>query len=143
MTAPFPAPVRTPVNEPFWAGVDAGELRLQHCPDCGHVGFPPRVRCPDCFADLEWRPASGAGTVYSVGVVHRPNQPAVFGDRVPIALVVVELAEGPRVVSNVVGTPADAVDVGTPVCVTFERVADDVVLPLFTIDEARTGRDGG
>lgn len=132
MTASFPAPVRTPVNEPFWAGVDAGELRLQHCPDCGLVNFPPRSRCPDCFAELEWRAASGEGTVYSFGVVHRPNQPAAFEHRLPIVLAVVELAEGPRLVSNVLADPDD-VAVGADVRVVFEAVATDVVLPLFEL----------
>lgn len=143
MTASFPAPVRTPVNEPFWAGVEAGELRLQHCPECGYVGFPPRIRCPDCFADLTWRAASGTGSVYSVGAVHRPNQPAVFGDRTPFTLVVVTLTEGPRLVSNVVDAAPGAVGVGAPVQVTFEEVSDDVVLPLFGLAEDRAGRDGG
>ena len=126
----FPAPRRTPVNEPFWNGVDAGELRLQHCPDCGLVNFPPRVRCPDCFAEMDWRPASGEGTVYSFGVVHRPNQPAVFEARLPLVLAVVELAEGPRLVSNVRADP-DEVAVGDPVRVRFEEVTAGVVLPLF------------
>lgn len=130
----FPAPVRTPVNEPFWAGVDAGELRLQHCPDCGLVNFPPRVRCPDCFAEMTWEPASGEGTVYTFGVVHRPNQPAAFAERLPIVLAVVELAEGPRLVSNVLADPDD-VRIGADVQVVFEEIVEGVTLPLFELVE--------
>ncbi|MFB6169498.1 MAG: Zn-ribbon domain-containing OB-fold protein [Haloferacaceae archaeon] len=112
--------------------VDAGELRLQHCHDCGLVNFPPRVRCPDCFAEMTWAPASGEGTVYSVGVVHRPNQPAAFEERLPVVLAVVELAEGPRLVSNVLADP-DEVRVGAAVRVVFETVAAETVLPLFEL----------
>lgn len=126
----FPAPRRTSINEPFWAGVKAGELRIQRCPDCGLANFPPRIRCPDCFVEMAWEAASGEGTVYSFGVVHRPNQPAVFEDRLPLVLAVVELAEGPRLVSNVRADPAE-VAVGDLVRVCFEAVAEDVVLPLF------------
>jgi uncharacterized OB-fold protein len=126
----FPAPVRTPVNEPFWDGVERGELRLQHCPDCGLVNFPPRVRCPDCFAELDWRAASGEGTVYSFGVVRRPNRPDVFAERLPVVLAVVELAEGPRLVSNVRCEP-DEVAVDDDVSAVFVDVAEGVTLPLF------------
>lgn len=129
----YPMPVDKAFNERFWSGVADHKLLLQECRDCGHRPYPPRSQCPVCFGDLDWFEAEGTGTVYSFGVVHRPNQPAVFADQTPILIAIIELAEGPRMVSNIIGCDPDEVAIGDEVTVVFEEVDEGVVLPKFEL----------
>jgi uncharacterized OB-fold protein len=80
----------------------SGVLRLQRCPACGSVPEFPRIACPGCFRELEWVDFSGRGTVYSFGVVRRPHHER-FQPQLPIVLAIVDLEEGGRLISNVVG----------------------------------------
>lgn len=130
---PYPGPVEQVFDEQFWEGVRNHELLLQECRDCGHRPYPPRSKCPACFGDLDWFEATGHGTVYSFGIVHRPNQPAVFAEHTPILIAIIELEEGPRLVSNIVGCDPAEVAIGDRVAVVFEDVDDDVTLPKFEL----------
>lgn len=127
----FPRPQPTPESEPFWAGALAGELRVQQCDSCGHNQLYPRLLCTSCHErTMSWRPASGFGTIYSVTVVRRAPAPALADD-VPYAIALVELDEGPRLMANVIGTPADAVAIGQRVRVDFDDEAEGVRVPRF------------
>lgn len=95
-----PMPVPTPTSRPFWDGLAAGEVRLQHCTACDGWVFYPRTRCSHCLADaLEWRTVTGAATLYSWTVCRRPTAPH-FAGLEPWVLAVVELAEGVRMTTT-------------------------------------------
>ena len=95
-------------------------------------GLLPREVCPGCLGtDLEWRPASGDGTVYAVTVEHRPQNPAMR-ELAPYTVALVDLDEGVRMLSSVVGAQPDSVAVGQRVHVTWEPLSDGRNLPLFT-----------
>ncbi len=107
-----------------------GELRLQRCTDCDHVYFPPRPFCPACSGRaVEVVGASGRGTLHSYVINHRPRP----GFDAPYSIAVVELDEGPRMMTNIVGcdqTP-EALVLDMAVEVTFEALTDEITLPLF------------
>ncbi|MFC3995118.1 OB-fold domain-containing protein [Nocardiopsis sediminis] len=122
-------PARSPDTDFFWAGAEAGELRIQRCAGCGALRHPPGPMCPHCHStDRGYVVASGEGTVYSHVVHHHPPIP---GRTAPFAVAVVALPEGVRVVGNVVGTDPGRVRSGMAVRVEFERVAPDLVLPQW------------
>jgi len=116
-------------NRFFWEGVRRGELLIQCCADCGQLRHPPSPMCPACrslVADV--RKASGRGTVYSYCKPHEPRLPG-FDAGYVVALV--ELDEGTRIVSNVVGCAAEDVRIGMRVALSMESVDDAMTLPLF------------
>jgi uncharacterized OB-fold protein len=123
-------PVPTPETEHFWAGTRLGELRLQRCSACGKAYFPPRPFCPRCAsrAVAVFR-ASGRGRLYSYVIHHRPAP----GFTPPYAIAVVELEEGPRLMSNITDCPQtpEALVLDMPVEVAFGRLDDEITLPLF------------
>jgi uncharacterized OB-fold protein len=115
----------------FWEACARHELYLQRCRCCRRFRHPPRALCPACLSsDVEWVRASGRGTVYSFTVTHQ-NQAPGFRERLPYVLAVVELEEGVRLMTNVVGSAPDAVRIGMPVEVAWQDVTDEVVLPVF------------
>jgi uncharacterized OB-fold protein len=119
---------------PFWEGTREGELRVQHCNLCGHDQLYPRIVCTVCHrSDLSWRAASGRGSIYSVTVVRRAPS-ATYSADVPYAIALVELDEGPRLMSNIVGCDADDVRIGMRVVVDFDELAGDVRVPRFRPD---------
>lgn len=128
-----PYPLRPAVSRDtafFWEGVRAGELRIQKCAGCGELRHPPGPACPSCRSlDRTYVVASGVGEVFSHVVHHHPPVP---GLRPPYAVAVVRLPEGVRIVGNVVDCPPEDVHIGMPVRVTFRRVDDDLILPLWT-----------
>lgn len=121
------------LTRPYWDAARREELVVQRCGRCEHRPFPPRTHCPECGSgDLEWADVAGTGTVYTFTVAHRPPH-GVFADAAPMVIAVVELTEGPRMVSNIVKCDPADVRVGMAVTVAFEAVDDsDVVLPVFT-----------
>ena len=127
-TVGFPRPVPDEETAPFWQGCREQRLLLQHCSDCRTWRFPPRPVCAQCRSTAyEWSEASGRGVVASFTICHPPVLPA-FADRVPYNVVVVQLEEGPHLVSNLVsGEPS----VGMAVEVTYVDVDDDLTLPQF------------
>ncbi|MFJ8663197.1 bifunctional MaoC family dehydratase N-terminal/OB-fold nucleic acid binding domain-containing protein [Streptomyces sp. NPDC093795] len=124
-----PRPVVNRDNAGFWEGVAAHRLLIQRCGDCAALRFPWLPGCADC-GSREWDTveASGAGTVFSYVVMHHPPFPAFDP---PYAVGLVELAEGVRMVSNVVGVPYDKVRIGMPVRLEFLRVDEELELPVF------------
>ena len=124
-------PSPTPETQPYWDGCAAGELRIQRCLDCGQAYFYPRPVCPACgSADVEWFTASGAATLYSYVINHRPVRG--FEADAPYAIAVVELAEGPRMMTNIVGVPNTPEDLvlDMELQVTFEQ-RGEVTIPQF------------
>lgn len=126
-TKAVPAP--TPETQPFWDGARAGELRIQRCRTCGEAYFYPRPFCPGCAGDdVEWFTASGRATLASYVICERPAP----GFEPPYVIALVELAEGPRMMTSIVGvepTP-EALPLDLPLTVRFEE-RGDLAVPVF------------
>jgi uncharacterized OB-fold protein len=123
-------PRPTPETQHYWDGTRAGELRLQRCSACSKVYFPPRPFCPGCASrDVQVFSASGRATLHSYVISHRP----IPGFEAPYSIAVVELEEGPRVMTNIVESPQtpEALQLDMPLEVVFEAVSDDITLALF------------
>ena len=126
-----PLPRPTEDSAPYWEAAHKGELRMQRCGDCGHVRFPPAVLCARCLSEIhDWVKLSGRGTVFSWIVVHQSQHPAFNADT-PYNVAIVELEEGPRLHSHIVGCANDDIRIGLPVEVVFKPVNDEVTLPEF------------
>jgi uncharacterized OB-fold protein/acyl dehydratase len=126
---PRPKAAVTHDNRFFWEGVAQRELRIQRCNACGRLQHPPGPMCAGCHGlDLGFVRASGRGTVYSFVFVHHPSPPPF---EYPNAIVLVELEEGTRLVSNLVGAAHDDVRIGMPVAVEFAEVEPGRLLPRF------------
>jgi uncharacterized OB-fold protein len=124
-------PKPTPETQHFWDGCKSGELRLQRCIDCSKSYFPPRPFCPNCASRaVEVYRASGEAFLYSYVINHRPR--ADMGTE-PYAIAVVELAEGPRMMTNIVGCPQtpEALQLDMPLTVTFQPFSEQIALPFF------------
>jgi uncharacterized OB-fold protein len=133
MTQP---PVTKPLPEPddasreFWDGAAAGKLMLMRCVDCGTWRLPPRTHCDECLStNTTWEQASGRGTVRTFGIMHQRYHPAFAAD-LPYNITIVELEEGPRMPTNLVGVSNGAIEVNMPVIVEWERHSD-VTIPKF------------
>jgi uncharacterized protein len=134
---PTAEPSPTLETEPFWDAADSGRLVLPRCDACDTVIWYPRLFCPHCHGnEITWIEASGRGTVYSYTVVRKSM--GEWKDVVPYVLAYVELDEGPRVLTNVVGCDPDAVEVGQPVEVTFDRSSEGRGVPRFRPTAARS-----
>ena len=123
-------PIPTPETQHFWDGTRAGELRLQRCDACSKVYFPPRPFCPACASRaVSVFPASGKAILDTYVIHHR----LVPGFTPPYAIAVVRLAEGPRMMTNIVDCPQtpEALVLDMPLEVVFERMDDEITLPLF------------
>lgn len=124
-------PRATEDAEEFWAATRKGELVLPWCHECNAAFWYPRPVCPRCLSpDIGWEPASGEGEVYAVSVQHRPGIGRDADDG-PYAVAIVSLAEGVRMLSNVVGCPPDSVEVGMAVRLTWHELSDGRQLPIF------------
>jgi len=123
-------PKPTPETRHYWDGAKEGELRLQRCGPCGHAYFPPRPFCPECSSrDVSVFRASGRGRLHSY-VINNLGAP---GLKPPFAVALVELEEGPRMMTNIVEceqTP-EALVLDMPLKVVFEKVTDEITLPQF------------
>lgn len=138
MTSKRPLPYITTLNEAFWTGGAAGELRIYRCRDCRTYVHPPAGFCPRCEGRAVAPEAvSGRATVASFTVNYQRWEPELD---VPYVMALVEIAEQPdvRLVTNIVGCDPDAVAIGMPVRVLFEQ-HDDVWIPLFEPDQAVAG----
>lgn len=125
-----PLPTPTPETQHYWDGAKQGELRLQTCNSCNHTYFPPRPFCPECSSrDVKVVKATGKGRLFSYIINHLPTP----GFKPPFAVAVVELEEGPRMMSNILEceqTP-EALQLDMPLEVTFVKESDDITLPQF------------
>lgn len=127
-----PVPVIDAESAPYWDAAREHRLVLQRCTACDRHVFYPRGICPHCHGGpLDWVEASGGGVVHSFTVAHRPAGPA-FAARTPYVVVLVDLDEGPRMLSNLHVDDVATVRVGQRVVVDFEDVGD-VTLPVFTL----------
>lgn len=124
-------PPVTPLTEPFWEATREQRLLLQHCDVHDHAVFYPRDVCPITLEPtLEWRPASGRGTVYSYTIESKPMNPGMRA-MAPYVVALIDLDEGVRMLSNVVGIAPEDVTIGLPVQVTWEPLEDGRNLPQF------------
>ncbi|MFI6965212.1 bifunctional MaoC family dehydratase N-terminal/OB-fold nucleic acid binding domain-containing protein [Streptomyces sp. NPDC050255] len=127
-------PVINRDNAGFWEGVASHRLLIQRCTECDALRFPWLPGCNACGSPgWDTVEASGEGTVFSHVVMHHPSFPAFSedGEGGPYAVALIELAEGVRMVSNVIGVPCDKVRVGMPVRLEFLRTDPELVLPVF------------
>ncbi|MEU9012017.1 bifunctional MaoC family dehydratase N-terminal/OB-fold nucleic acid binding domain-containing protein [Streptomyces sp. NPDC048479] len=132
-----PRPVINRDNAGFWEGVAEHRLLIQRCEGCGTLRFPWLPGCGACGSPAwDTVEASGAGTVYSYVVMHHPPFPAFDP---PYAVGLIELAEGVRMVSNVIGVPYDKVRIGMPVQLEFLRVDQELELPVFRASDGGAG----
>lgn len=126
-----PVPVPNAASQAFWEGCKRHELLIPRCLRCGAYHFFPRFFCVQCMSpDLEWVKTSGRGEIYSFSIVERAGMPA-FAAEAPYVLSLVELEEGVRMMSNIVGCPPGKVRIGMKVEVVFEDVTDEITLPKF------------
>jgi uncharacterized OB-fold protein len=126
-----PLPKATPETQPFWDGLKEHELRVMHCTACDLTYLYPRPHCPRCLSDkTEWRKASGRGKLHTFGINHRPARGFEGG---PYVIAVVELDEGPRLMSNLVDVEQDPskLQIDMPLEIVYDDVTDEVTLPKF------------
>lgn len=122
-------PIVTPDAKFFWDGADREEFLGERCGDCGKYTFPPRPMCPHCYSlNRQHVPLSGRGTVHAWTI---PRHPAPFGFKEPPVVAVIELEEGIRFVSNVVGVKPEDMKMDMPVEVCFEPTMKDHKVPVF------------
>ncbi len=120
-------------SKTYWDGCKKHELLVPWCKHCKQNFFPPRPLCPDCLSpDLEWRKASGKGTVYSLSVVHQ-NRSSGFREEGPYVLAYVTLAEGVQMLSNVVHKDPYEVKIGMAVELFFEDATPEISIPKFKL----------
>jgi hypothetical protein len=116
----------------FWNATADERLLLQECADCGERQFFPRAWCHYCGSpDVEWLEAAGTGHVHTFTIIRRATELCWFENRIPYVVAYVELDEGVRLCTNVVGCDPESVEAGMPVEVTYESVSDEVAIPQF------------
>lgn len=124
-----PGPIVTDDSAPFWSAAAEQRLVAQACTGCGRLWHPPRPMCPHCGSlHHAVRELSGLGTVYSYSLLHHPQHPAF---EYPVIAALVDLDEGVRLVTNLVGIERDAVAIGVRVSVTFAPTAEGTHVPVF------------
>ena len=131
MSVRFDLPAPDFDTQAWWDATAEHRLLVKRCGSCGRAHFYPRPFCPHCWsADVHWETATGAATLYTYSIV-RVNDLPPFPERVPYVAAVVELAEGPRMMTNVVDCELDALEIGMALAVQFRDVGDDVTIPVF------------
>jgi uncharacterized OB-fold protein len=126
-----PLPNMNGDSKEFWAGCKAHELRFQKCNTCGHVRWPASIICPICYSkEMKWTVAEGKGRVYSFAVYHVAYHLG-FENDLPYVVADVELEEGPRLLTNIVGCRPDEVKCDMLVEVTWEDITEEFSLPKF------------
>ncbi|HEY5014594.1 MAG TPA: Zn-ribbon domain-containing OB-fold protein [Acidimicrobiia bacterium] len=127
----FDLPTPDAETQPFWDAAREGRFMVRHCLECGEHHFYPRPFCPKCWSErVEWVEASGRAVLYTYSVVVTNDLPP-FNERVPYVAAVVDLEEGPRVMTNVVDCEFDALRVGMAVEVDYRAISDDITIPVF------------
>lgn len=127
----FDLPTADAETQPYWDAAGDGRLLVRRCTACGEAHFYPRRFCPSCWSDdVEWEQVSGHATLYTWSVVYSNDLPP-FGERVPYVAAVVDLAEGPRMMTNIVGCEPDDLAIGMNLIVDFEQRTDDLSVPVF------------
>ena len=128
-----PLPEPTIDSQPYWDGLKQRRLLIQTCADCGKKRHYPRPVCDACYSlDCTWTEASGDGTIYSWTETHHPFHIGFKGD-LPYILVTVDLPEGVRMQSQLIGASMADLEVGKPVETVFVQATDDLVLPVVSL----------
>lgn len=132
----FPQPEQTPLNAPYWQGLREGRLLFQRCRGCRHCWLPAREACPQCLSsEVAWEESSGRGKVMSWVVYHTAYHEA-FASRIPYDVTLVELEEGPRLLTNVVNSDSGrSLRIDVPVELSIEREGD-LALARFRLVDA-------
>jgi uncharacterized OB-fold protein len=136
MTGPSDADLQPLPHEtfdalPYWEGCRAGKLVIQRCRDCAAYQFYPRDLCITCgSAQVEFVEVSGRAIVHAYSICHKPLSPR-FADLTPYVVALVDLAEGPRMMTNIVGCPESELHIGMAVQVAFQHLGPDVTVPVF------------
>jgi uncharacterized protein len=126
-----PLPVVTEESRPFWEGCQQGKLLLQYCGECHQYQFYPRLYCMQCSSKtLQWVEASGQGVIYSYTIIRQNKSPEYVNDT-PYNVAIVQLEEGPRLMSNIVELDPGDLRVDLPVTVVFDQVTVSITLPRF------------
>ena len=132
-STPGPQPIPTAETAHYWRAALEGRLEIQHCRACARHQFYPRHFCTRCLSDqLDWVQASGYGRIYTYTVCHVAAHPA-FESRVPYAIGMITLDEGVRMLAGIVDSDVTRLAVDAPVQVCFERISDDIALPMFRL----------
>ena len=115
----------------FWEGTKNNRLLIRHCEDCGEYSYYPRSFCPKCWSEnVAWYEASGKATLYTWSVIYSNDMPP-FKDRIPYVAAIVDLEEGPRMMTNIIDTEFDDLKVGMALSVTFQAISEDFTIPVF------------
>src|SRR5271154_6976571 len=127
----FDLPTPDEFTQPWWDAVAEGRLLISRCASCGEAHYYPRPFCPRCGGDgVSWEEASGRATLYTWSIVHQNDLPP-FNEKVPYVAAVVDLEEGPRMMTNVVGCEHDDLRVGMALQVDFEDIGEGFHIPVF------------
>ncbi|MGJ7530751.1 Zn-ribbon domain-containing OB-fold protein [Variovorax sp. GB1P17] len=132
----IPGPIPSAISAPFWDATAQGRFELQRCDDCHRWVFYPRNHCPHCWgSSLHWQPAQGRGRLKSFSFVHRPGH-AAWQSVAPYPVALVELAEGPTMLSTLLVTSEDqaSLRIGMPLKVQLVRVGK-FTLPMFVLSD--------
>ena len=131
MIAQRPLPESTELTEPFWSALKERRLVVQCCEECGALRFPPEPACYRCGSlRATWTPLSGRATLWSWTVAYPPLLP-YFAERAPWPVAVVQLEEGPRMVTNLIDVPVADYQIGMPLVADFEDVDGEVTVVVF------------
>jgi uncharacterized OB-fold protein len=131
-SVPLSVPISNPFTETFWQACREDRLLVRRCHNCGNAHHPPRPACPICWsAEVVWEEVSGGGTLYSYSVIHE-NDLAPFSAGLPYVVAVVELLEGPRLMTTIIESDIDDLKVGAPVLVAFVD-REGVTIPAFKV----------
>ena len=127
----FDLPAPEAETWPFWEATREHRLLLKRCADCGEAHFYPRPFCPKCWSgQVRWEDASGSATLYTWSTVHVNDLPP-FPERVPYIAAMVELAEGPRMMTNVIECESGDLAIGMALRVTYREIDDEFTIPVF------------
>lgn len=135
MSAEYNKPLPTPQkwSQEFWKGTKDHKLLLKKCKDCGNIDHPPYYYCTECMSlEYEWVPASGKGTIYTMTTTYVGAPPSFTADQ-PYTIAMVDLEEGPRMLTKIVDAKPEDVKIGMNVEAVFEEVTDDTTLVMFRL----------
>jgi uncharacterized OB-fold protein len=130
----FDLPTIEDETRPWWDAARKGELLIRRCGDCGVAHLYPRPFCPSCWSEnVTWERAAGTGTLYTWSEV-RSNDLPPFRSRVPYIAAIVDLTEGPRLETTIIGATEDQLSIGMPVTVDFQHDDEaDLTIPVFRV----------
>ena len=126
-----PIPIPDETSQPFFDGAKEHRLMIQQCTTCGAVIWPVKSRCDNCLSPtVIWVQAGGKATLYSFVLMHQLYHPG-FASEIPYNIAQVDLEEGLRILTTIVGCSNADLQIGMPLEVTFEAISDEVTLPKF------------